>query len=156
MKNILGLFLFFVMHTVLGQEIEYAGVYSFGTTPEEGPIGIIYVYPNSENTCLFYLELNRGAPSYNSGAIAGQMIIGNAGEANFTMIKEKEAIHCCINFRFTKDALYIRNNSNAFACGFGHAINAKGTYKRTNKKVPAFFTHINGEKKWFKDMDLKK
>lgn len=113
MKRKILIILLLIARAVYGQEIEYEGVYSYGTTAENGRIGVVYVYPNSENTLLFYLELNRGAPSYNSGAIVGQMNIYSPGKANFAMVKENDRIDCRMNFLFTKDSLYIRTNNNA-------------------------------------------
>ena len=111
------------------------------------------MYPNSENTLLFYLELNRGAPSYNSGAIVGQMNIYSPGKANFAMVKENDRIDCRMNFLFTKDSLYIRTNNNADNCGYGHAVYSEGDFKRIKKKVPDFFIDISGEETWFKDLN---
>ena len=153
MKRKILIILLLIARAVYGQEIEYEGVYSYGTTAENGRIGVVYVYPNSENTLLFYLELNRGAPSYNSGAIVGQMNIYSPGKANFAMVKENDRIDCRMNFLFTKDSLYIRTNNNADNCGYGHAVCSEGDFKRIKKKVPDFFIDISGEETWFKDLN---
>lgn len=143
------------IHAMNGQEIIYDGVYSYGTTPDSGRTGVIYVSQNSDSTLLFYLELNRGAPSYNSGAIVGQMNIYSPGEADFTMKKEADFINCSMNFWFTNDSLYIRTNDKADDCGYGHAVYSKGDYKKIDKERPEYFLDRSGEKYWFKDLDWK-
>lgn len=138
------------------QDINYNGTYSYGTRPDSGRTGVIHVYQDSDSTLLFYLELNRGAPSYNSGAIAGQMNIYNPGEADFTMVKENDFINCSMNFWFTNDSLYIRTNDQADNCGYGGSVYSHGDFKREKKERPEFFIDRSGEKTWFKDLDWKK
>ncbi len=139
-----------------GQDIVYGGTYTYGTTPDNGRTGVIYIYPNSDSTLLFYLELNRGAPSYNSGAIVGQMNIYSLGEADFTMIKENDFINCSMNFWFNNDSLFIRTNDQADDCGYGHAVYSHGDFKKTKKEIPEYFVDRSGEKTWFKDLDWEK
>lgn len=156
MKNLIIIFQFLVAGIAYGQDVEYAGTYTYGTTPDSGRTGVIYVYPNSDTTLLFYLELNRGAPSYNSGAIVGQMNIYRPGEADFSMIKENDLINCSMNLWFTNDSLFIRTNDKADDCGYGHAVYSRGDFKRTNKQKPEFFIDRSGEKTWFKELDWQK
>ncbi len=144
-----------ILGTAYGQGIEYAGTYSYGTTSDSGRCGVIYVYPNSDTTLLFYLELSGGAPSYNSGAIVGQMNIYSPGKADFTMIKENDFINCSMNFWFTNDSLYIRTNDEADDCGYGYAVYSHGDFKLTDKKKPEFFVDRRGEKTWFNKLDWK-
>ena len=145
-----------LLNNSYGQDVDYAGTYTYGASPDKGRTGVIYVYPDSDSTLLFYLELNRGAPSYNSGAITGQMNIYSPGKANFTMIKETDFINCSMNFWFTNDSLFIRTNDKADECGYGYGIHSYGDFKRTNKEKPEFFIERNGEKTWFKSLDWRK
>ena len=43
-----------------------AGIYSYGDL-EKTRIGTIFIYPETDNSILFNIDLNRGAPSYNIG-----------------------------------------------------------------------------------------
>ena len=54
-------------------DLVIGGTYSFGDNIETGPVGSVKVYPLSENAALFFLDINRGAPSYNSGQLARKM-----------------------------------------------------------------------------------
>lgn len=134
------------------QNIDYGGTYSYGTSPDSGSTGLIYVYPNSDSTILFYLELNRGYPSYNSGAILGVMNIYELGVADFTMTKDED-FDCSMSFRFTNDSLYIRTNNKSDNCGYGYGIHSHGNYKLINSKTPEFFYDGTGEKTYFKTLD---
>jgi len=156
MKNLLLITLLSIISSSYGQDLEYGGTYTYGTTPDSGSTGVIYVYPNSDSTLLFYLELNRGAPSYNSGTIVGQMNIYSPGEADFTLIKENDYINCSMNFWFSNDSLFIRTNDKADDCGYGHAVYSHGDFKKIKKDIPEYFIDMSGEKTWFKDLDWKK
>ncbi|MCF8457863.1 MAG: hypothetical protein K9H62_18190 [Bacteroidales bacterium] len=145
-----------IFSPIFGQEIDYGGVYSYGTSPDSGRVGIIYIHPNSDSTLLFYLELNRGAPSYNTGAIIGQMNIYSPGDADFTMIKESDFVNCSMNFWFTNDSLYIRTNYEADDCGYGYGVYSHGDFKLINPETPEFFIDRSGEKIYFKSLEWTK
>ena len=156
MKNKrLIVFIILIPCSMYGQGIDYGGVYSYGTTADSGHVGTIYIYPDSDSTLLFYLELNRGAPSYNSGAIVGQMNIYSPGEADFTIIKEEDRINCSMNFWFTNDSLYIRTNDQADDCGYGYGIYSDGDFKRICPDTPESFIDGSGNRFLFKKLDWK-
>jgi hypothetical protein len=141
------------LYNIYGELSEdYGGIYSFGTIPEEGPTGKIYVYPNSDSTLLFFLELQRGAPSYNLGEMVGEMKIMEPGMAEFT----RNGGGCNCNFRifFKGDSLIIRTINDAYKCGFGCCVYTDGNYKRIQKETPKFYLFYD-EKTWFKDLDWK-
>lgn len=156
MIKLLIIIILLTFSSTYGQDIEYGGTYTYGTTPDSGRTGMISIYPNSDSTLLFYLELNRGAPSYNSGAIVGQMNVYSPGKADFTMINENDYINCSLNFRFSNDSLFIRANAQADDCGYGHAVHSKGDFKKTRNEIPEYFIERSGEKTWFKDLDWVK
>jgi hypothetical protein len=47
---------------------KYLGIYSYGDDVEKGKTGTVFIYPETDSTILFYIDLNRGAPSYNMGS----------------------------------------------------------------------------------------
>jgi hypothetical protein len=51
---------------------KYGGTYSFGDNAEKGPVGHLSVYPESDSSLLFYLDVNKGAPSFNMGMLLGR------------------------------------------------------------------------------------
>ena len=151
---ILILMLLIVKYT-FGQNFEYQGTYKLGTTTRNGRTGIIYIYPKSHDILLFYLELNRGAPSYNSGAIIGKMNMYSRGKAEFTMIEDDGTINCSMTFSFTNDSLYIHTNNQGYDCGYGYGVYSDGNFKRIDQKKPPFFINREGRKIWFKDLNWK-
>ncbi len=155
MKILLTILILFSIQQLKSQEIEYNGIYSYGTTPDSGRTGVIYVNQNTDSTLLFYLELNRGAPSYNSGAIVGQMNIYSPGEADFTMKIEDHYINCSMNFWFTNDSLYIRTNDKADDCGYGYAVYSSGDFKKVKNKKPESYIDRSGEEFKFDELDWK-
>ena len=138
MKILLTILTLLSIQPLKSQEIEYDGIYRYGTTADSGRTSIIYVNQNSDSTLLFYLELNRGAPSYNSGAIVGQMTIIGPGEADFTMKNEGHNINCSMNFWFTNDSLYIRTNDQEDDCGYGYGVYSSGDFKKSGKEDLSF------------------
>jgi len=135
------------------QQIKYAGEYSFGTSPEEGRTGGVYIYPDTDSTLLFYLELSRGAPSYNSGAISGQLMITSPGQASITRIDTENLLNCGLIFIFEKQKLTISTVDGHKDCGFGYAVYADGKYEKKSDSIPLYFIDRTGEKTFFKDLD---
>ena len=56
---------------------KYAGIYSFGQDVEKMPVGNLTIYPETDSTILFYIDICRGAPSYNLGQHYGRLLIKN-------------------------------------------------------------------------------
>jgi hypothetical protein len=154
-KTIFIIFTILIFVPVYRQNINYGGVYAYGTHPDSGRTGVISVFPDSDSMLLFYLELNRGAPSYNSGAIAGQMKVYGPGEADFTMVQKENFINCSINFWFTNDSLYIRTNDLADECGYGYGVFSDGDFKLKDSIRPTFYVNRAGEKKYFSKLKKK-
>jgi len=134
---------------LIEERINYGGIYSYGTYPGTGQTGIIYVYPNSDSTLLFYLDLSRGAPSYNSGSLVGQMNIYSPGEANYTMSPKEYDLNCSLNFQFKNDTLYIRTNDNADDCGYGYGVYSEGNFILIDSITPEFYIDGVSEKTYF-------
>ncbi len=156
MRHLFTLFCLFAFCFAHGQEDTYDGIYSYGTTPDSGRVGVVYVYQNSDSTLLFYLELNRGAPSYNSGAIRGQMNIYSPGEADYTLIAEDDYFNCSMNFWFVNDSLYIRTNDQADDCGYGYGVHSSGDFKKIESKRPESFADREGNEYLFESWDWKR
>jgi hypothetical protein len=120
------------------------GVYSYqGKTMKKngetyGYFGTIkVVHLNSEKVIVnFYVC--KGAPSYNSGSFIDTLSYIN-NEATFTGDTTDGQPPCRVVFHFSKKGIsadMIAADPN-FACGFGHAVDAQGFYKRLPGKLPA-------------------
>jgi hypothetical protein len=125
----------------------YAGTYSYGDDVEKGRIGTIFIYPESDSTILFYIDLNRGAPSYNMGSLYGRVIIKNDSGIFYTKFDYAEK-GCKWIFKFSKSNLNIKVIEDE--CGFGRAVYADGEFKRVSQKSLDYFEDMEGKKIYFK------
>lgn len=128
------------------------GQYSFGANIDKGSIGLVYVYPESDSTVLFFIDVNRGAPSYNMGNLYGRLKV-KSGVGVFTKNIAGEKKSCVLEFKFQSNNLNILTLADNDNCGFGYAVFADGTYKRSSKKIPQYFISMTGEKHFFKETD---
>jgi len=128
--------------------VRYAGVYGLGNDIEKGRIGTICIYPETNDTVLFYIELNRGAPSYNMGSLYGRVKIIND---NGTFYNKFDYANdgCKWTFTFAKKSLTIKTIDGQYDCGFGHHVFADGKYKRTTNKIENSFIDLDGTEVYF-------
>lgn len=125
------------------------GTYSFGTNAEEGAVGAITVYPESDSTFLFYLDFNKGAPSFNMGIVSGRARLRN--ETWKYMNNGLDAIEACeIEFMFSEKFVQIVTRENG--CGFGANVLVDHVYDRTSSTVPEFFTGPEGDTVYFSNL----
>ncbi len=118
-------------------------------------MGEVLIYPTTEKTALFLLNVNRGAPSYNSGEIFGQIV-----EKNGVFVSDTKAdggeFDCVLRFEFGKEQLKITTDEAHTDCGFGNAVVADGLYKLTDKNIPTQFNDGSGKMLYFKDLTIEK
>jgi uncharacterized protein (TIGR02145 family) len=130
-------------HTALS----IGGTYKFGVGAEKGPVGSILVYPFANNSALFLLEVSRGAPSYNSGRLFGQMAIKD----NVGTYKDADGLNCALKFKFATQELEIVTEEGRDDCGFGGNVSADNKYKLIDKAIPKYYTNVEDEKFLFED-----
>ncbi len=133
---------------------DYAGKYSFGTHPDSGATGVIQLYPLSDTSLLFYLDVNRGAPSYNMGAMLGEINVHN-GTAIYSL-KEGDYIDCQLNISFNADTLSITSPDGKSACGFGYGVYPDGKYLLQSHVLPKFFLTGEGDSIFFDGLTMEK
>ncbi|MFH2095694.1 MAG: hypothetical protein ABIJ16_08320 [Bacteroidota bacterium] len=99
---------------------------------------------------LFYLDVNRGAPSYNMGFMYGRITIKNDSG---TFYKKYEYCDnaCQWQMTFTKKSLVISTVDYQYDCGFGNAVYADGEFKRKSSDIPEFFESPESTKIFFRD-----
>ena len=157
---VLGLFIFST--TSFGQALtvgakkkllttKYTGTYCYGVEVEKTRIGTIIIYPETDSTILFCIDLNRGAPSYNMGFDYGRVRIINDTGTYYTK-EDGEDKGCKWSIQFIKNTLVIKTIDNQDNCGFGYGVYAAGTFIRTSKKLTAYFENQEGTKIYFKDV----
>lgn len=127
--------------------LKYGGTYSYGDNVEKGRLGTIYIYSETDSTILFYIDLNRGAPSYNTGYLYGRVIIKNDSGTFYTKFDPAED-GCKLIFKFSRSKLTIK--SIEVNCGFGGLVYADGEFKKISKKALDYFEDEEGKKVHFK------
>jgi len=127
---------------------KYAGVYSYGSgSADTGAIGYITVFPETDNTILFYIDLNLGPKSYNGGSLYGRLTLkGGKGVFNSSNYVY-EGTGCKWNVSIQNDTMHIETIDGN--CGFGHNVSAGGTYTRKDNRKPDFFENAQSEKIYF-------
>ena len=112
----------------------YVGAYEFGEVGKRS--GILMIKEDQTGGFDFLLDVNRGAPSYNSGRIVGELTFeNNIG----TYITAKYGGICELTFEFQEDKMIVTQNEEYFGCGFGHAVYANGEYLKTSSESPEFY-----------------
>jgi hypothetical protein len=129
--------------------LKYAGTYCFGTNIEKGSVGTIFIYPEADSTILFYIYINRGAPSYNMGSLYGRLKIVNDTGTFFNKFDFSDN-GCKLTFKFSKRSLTIITDDNHYECGFGHAVFADGYFKQISGKILDYFENDEGTRVYFK------
>ena len=131
------------------------GTYSFGNDVEKGAVGSIIIYPVTEYSALFFLDVCRGAPSYNTGQLFGNLSIqGNIG--TYDSKKYSEDINCLLKFEFNSDIIKVSLDKEHNDCGFGHAVNAENSYTRLEDTIPEFFVEGQGDTIYFEGLTVEK
>lgn len=134
----------------ISSTIKMAGVYSFGDDPEKGPLGSVTIYPLSDSSVIFYLDICRGAPSYNLGQLLGQMTVRN--DSGIYELNDHEFVDCRLNFRFTSEELKITTDAEHDDCGFGFHVYADNNYRHIDKSIPKYFINGRGDTILFKGL----
>ena len=141
--------------TEIIQTLNIGGTYSFGDNVEKGPVGSLIVYPLTDNSALFFLDICRGAPSYNLGQLFGEMIVKN-NVGTYYSKNDDYNINCSLKFEFNSDQLKITTDEGRDKCDFGHAVYADNTYKLIDKSIPKYFVVGEGDTIMFKGLTVEK
>jgi hypothetical protein len=134
---------------------QFAGVYEFGDDVEKGPVGTAIIYSETDSTILFYLDLCRGAPSYNLGELYGRVSI-DEGKGIFDVKMEYHDKPCTLIFEFKNDSLIIDDISEPWSCGFAGGVAANGGYKKQNNLQPEYFEGWDGKPVYFSTVSPEK
>jgi hypothetical protein len=134
--------------TVEQDAISLEGIYRVESTRAENSFKQVIVYPYTKSEVRIYLELNKGAPSYNSGALYISLDINDEGRG--TYINEYDS--CELIFMFTEELLEIEGDLiQGSECGFGGNVYATSAYFKINNKSPEEFTTRFGKTYRFRD-----
>jgi hypothetical protein len=124
--------------------LKYGGTFSFNRGKNNAS-GTILIYPETDTTVLFCIDLNKGAPSYNMGFLYSRLKINNR-QGTY----ESEDKGCQWGIIFSKNKLTITTVKGLRDCGFGHDVFADGAYKQISTKIPDHFVNPEGTTYFFK------
>lgn len=139
--------------TSFGQSQKWAGTYGYGTHPDSGRTGYLKLYPNSDSTLIFSLDLNRGAPSYNSGELVGELILQSDTSGSFSKNSLDDFIQCQLTFIRDDKSIWIHNTMENDECGYGHGVFSYGQYLLKDSSIPLSFTTGEGKEIEFENYD---
>jgi hypothetical protein len=135
--------------------ITIGGTYSFGDNVEEEPAGSVIVYPLTDNTALFYLDVCQGSPGYGLGQLFGKMTIkDNIG--TFDSKDDQDYFNCILKFKFSSGQLEVLLDSENVECGFGGHVSVDNRYYLTDKNLPKYFIAGEGDTIAFKGLTVEK
>ena len=90
------------------------------------------MFPETDSTLLFYIDLNKGAPSYSMGALYAR--IKMQGDIGIFYKKDNYSEEGCKwLFTFSGSTLTIKTLDGQYSCGFGHGVFGDGIFKK--KKI---------------------
>lgn len=127
---------------------KYLGFYGFNFSKElEGNQGSLLIYPESDTSVLFNIEVCIGAPSYNLGMATGRLIIKN--DTALYQPAEYETT-CKIIFYFRGNEIQLKTIDGFGECGFGSNVFADAIYKLNKRVTPKYYDPIDGNN-YFRD-----
>lgn len=132
---------------------KYAGKYTYGEGTDFGN-GEVLVYPESDSTILFYINIEVGEPSYNMGDLYGRVSIVD-GKGVFERKTQYSDDGCKWSMTFTDDKLIIEILDEQYECGFGYGVYADGEYARKNNIIPEYFIDFADKKHYFKKLRVE-
>ena len=145
MKKIFSIFIFIVFSLVGNSQIfgEYAKVRG----------GNILFYPNSDSSSIFRLEVFRGPPSYNSGALTG--LVRLKGDNTYEFYEKDDSyMNCHLIMKLNADTLSIEVIDEKYECGFGYGVMPDGNFYLKDTTIPQFYYNGEGSKFYFKDINF--
>jgi hypothetical protein len=118
------------------------GVDTYGYT------GQIQVKKLTSERIVMTFEVNKGAPSYNSGSFVDTLTYNN-NKAVYTVSGNGRYLQTCkITFDFDKKGVLVKEETKDLnsGCGFGHAVVADGFYRKMSIKAPILTEPLTGER----------
>lgn len=129
---------------------KFVGKYSYGTNVNEGPVGSIHLYPNSDSTSYFYLELNQGAPSLRSDVLTGFIKVLNTNRAIYST--QGEGGGCIFELNLKDDKIQITTDPQRSDCFFFVSFSANGIYKCKSSARPEYYIDRHADTIYFENI----
>ncbi len=151
-KLIFLIFLFFLLSSFNTQfnYIDPTGTYKLNNIykkdgdDEYGYSGLIQVKKINQKKIVMTFEVNKGAPSYNSGSFVDTL---DYKENKAIFRDNKFDLTCKVIFDFRRKGINViqETEDNNWGCGFGHGVVADGFYKKISSKTPILKVPLTDE-----------
>jgi len=117
------------------QTSKYKGHYYYTIEGGSGAFGSLIIYPETDTTFLFYIEANRGAPGYNSGAMYSRAYM--TCEDKF---EAKDLFSDC-NYKliYSGKIFSVETSCENQSLGFGANVRVTGSYEQQNDSIYEYF-----------------
>ncbi len=142
----------------------FAGTYMFGSAihkdaeEEEhdyiGPGGTVLLYPETDSTMLFFMEVEKGEPANAIGRLTGRISL-KSNKGIFMMNNPQGIPICKLSFQIEKRFLDIRTVDGLNDCGFGPGVRADNRFFRYSGEIPECY-EVEGKKTCFEQTPEKK
>jgi len=115
-----------------------AGEYRWGNQAGDQPGGLLWVYPESDSTVLFYVDANDGPPTYHLAQVLGRAHLrGSAG--TYIAQADGDSRGCRLRFHFAPAAVEVATVPGfTDDCYFGGNFTPDETYRRVSARVPTY------------------
>ena len=125
---------------------KYCGTYFYSFPDVDAAFRCAEIYPETDTTVLFYLSLNRGAPTYGMGQLYGRAHLVN-GVGTYNSIDSDD---CRLKLRFCQDSLIIESIDGKYSCPyFVFHVLADGNYIKLKNKCEDFFIDLGNDTTYF-------
>ncbi len=153
MKNIIIGIACSLLNVVAYAQTNYSGIYKYSFPinreisdlkpgkEDGGASGELIVAKIKNDQYAFWLNVNRGWPSYNNGFIGGEFTIAN-NKARYAQLDEysDDKAFCVLNFSFKTGVIDIVSEGYEH-CGFGHAVYADGKFSKSKTVLTASYLY---------------
>ena len=133
----------------------FAGTYKAAYDLGPGGAADLLIYPETDHSVLFFIYLNRGAPSHNMGEMYGRIELD--GQRGFLYRQpDYQDEPCGWEVVFGDNGtLEISSRDGQQGCGFGFGVQADHEYQRVSSDIPQSFEpmqrgvmHFNNAENW--------
>lgn len=119
---------------------DYKGYYYYSVEGGSGAFGSLRIYPETDTTFLFYVEVNRGAPGYNSGAMYSR-----AYRVDAERFEAKDPYaDCRFELKYSDRSFSIKDLGPEASTCCGANVGLDGCYPQQNDSIYEYFTTRTG------------
>lgn len=121
-----------------------SGTYINEKLEKSGGAGKLLLHPVSSDVYLFSLNLNLGAPSYNSGQLFGELTVNGSTSVYENNEYKFRGKGCKWKITFEQGVAKIQTVNFSNKCGLGNSVYVDGSYTLKSAEVPDTYVDTLG------------